>query len=119
MQPIQGHEATTRVDAGNPLVLRSLQLSEKGRGMIELSAALDKLQAALVTLESAAEARLGVGNASAQADALIKEMRAERDGLASELEAVRAEAAALEEVTDEVSGRLDGAIAGIRDVLEG
>ncbi len=85
--------------------------------MIELSAALDRLQAALVTLDSAVDSRLAAGNGSN--DALIEEMRAERDGLAAELEVVRAEAAALEEVTDEVAGRLDGAIAGIRDVLEG
>ena len=87
--------------------------------MIELSAALDRLQAALLTLESAAESRLARGDGGAEAEALIEEMRAERDALAAELETVRADAAALEEVTDEVSGRLDGAISGIRDVLEG
>ena len=50
---------------------------------------------------------------------MIEQLRAERNELAAELEQVRAEAASLEQVTEEVSGRLDGAIAGIKEVLEG
>ena len=87
--------------------------------MSELSAALDRLMAALVTLESAAETKLSSDNGAAEAEALMAELRQDRDRLAAELETVRSEAVALEEVTDEVAGRLDGAISGIREVLEG
>lgn len=87
--------------------------------MKQLNAALDRLQTALEGLESAAEVRLAQGGDSSEASGVIEQLRGERNELASELERVRAEAASLEQVTDEVSGRLDGAIAGIREVLEG
>jgi len=90
--------------------------------MTQLSGALDRLSTALGSLESAAESRLvqaAEGEGTAEAEALIAELRADRDQLAAELETLRAESTALEEVTDEVAGRLDGAISGIREVLEG
>ncbi len=99
--------------------------------MNELSASLDRLQAALETLETAVERRLSaavetaggdedaVAEANAAAEATISRLQAERDQLAEELNLVRSEAAALEEVTEQVAGRLDGAIAGIKEVLEG
>ena len=94
----------------------------KGHEMEQLYVSLDRLQAALEALESAAEVRLaaglGEGNPS-EADGVIEQLRTERNELAAELESVRAEAASLEKVTEQVSGRLDGAIAGIREVLEG
>lgn len=90
--------------------------------MTQLTSALDRLSAALVTLESAAESRLelgqGAGEDQAGLEAAMEELRADRNRLAAELETVRAESIALEETTDEVAGRLDGAIAGIREVLE-
>lgn len=87
--------------------------------MSELSAALDRLSAALVTLESAAESKLASDDGAAETAAMMADLRQERDQLAAELETVRADAVALEEVTDDVAGRLDGAISGIREVLEG
>ncbi len=87
--------------------------------MEQLIAALDRLQTALETLETAAEARLARGDGLADAEGVIEELRAERNELASELETLRSEAVSLERVTEQVSGRLDGAIAGIREVLEG
>jgi len=92
---------------------------KKGRRMTQLESALDRLLASLVTLETAAEARLANDDGSGEAEALIEELRADRDRLALELEAVPAESVALEQVTDEVAVRLDGAISGIREVLEG
>lgn len=99
--------------------------------MNELSASLDRLQAALETLESAVEQRLvaavaesaggddeAMAEANAEAEATIARLQTERDQLAEELRLVRSEAAALEDVTEQVSGRLDGAIAGIKEVLE-
>lgn len=83
-----------------------------------LNAALARLETALNTLEEAAETRLA-GNGLDDAEGVIEQLRKERNELAAELEAVRTEAASLERVTEEVSGRLDGAIAGIREVLEG
>jgi len=83
-----------------------------------LNAALARLETALNTLEEAAEARLA-GSGLDDAEGVIEQLRKERNELAAELEAVRTEAVCLERVTEEVSGRLDGAIAGIREVLEG
>ncbi len=103
--------------------------------MNELSASLDRLQSALGTLETAVEHRLAaamaagadgddvaveaVVEARAAAEATIARLQTERDQLAEELNLVRSEAAALEEVSEQVAGRLDGAIAGIKEVLEG
>lgn len=97
--------------------------------MNELSAALERLEVALETLESAAEYRLSLPVAEAddegasaeslaETEAALEALRAERDQLAVELAQVRADAAALEQVTDDVAGRLDGAIEGIKEVLE-
>jgi ABC-type transporter Mla subunit MlaD len=94
-----------------------MKILRKGEEMEQLSASLDRLQAALEALESAAEARLARG--AGETEGVIEQLRAERNELAAELEQVRAEAASLEQVTEEVSGRLDGAIAGIKEVLEG
>jgi len=96
-----------------------LRILRKGSGMEQLYASLDRLQAALEGLESAAEARLAAAVGPEDSDGVIEQLRAERNELATELESVRAEAASLEQVTEEVSGRLDGAIAGIKEVLEG
>jgi len=87
--------------------------------MEQLNASLDRLQTALGGLESAAEARLARGEGTAEAESVIEQLRSERNELAAELEQVRAEAAALDQASEEVSGRLDGAIAGIKEVLEG
>jgi predicted nucleic acid-binding Zn-ribbon protein len=87
--------------------------------MEQLNAALDRLQSALEGLEGAAEARLASAGDADEAQGVIERLRGERNELATELEQVRAHAASLEKVTDEVTGRLDGAIAGIREVLEG
>lgn len=86
--------------------------------MEQLSASLDRLQAALIGLESAVESRIQQGESlREEAVGALEQLQAERDNLAAELEAVRADAAALEEVTDDVAGRLDGAIEGIKEVL--
>jgi len=87
--------------------------------MKQLNAALDRLQTALAGLDSAAEARLARSEGGTDADVVIEQLRSERNELAAELEQVRAEAAALDQASEEVSGRLDGAIAGIKEVLEG
>jgi len=87
--------------------------------MEQLSAALDRLQAALESLEEAAETRLARGDGLADAEGVIVDLRAERNELATELETIRGQAASLEQVNQQVSSRLEGAIAGIREVLEG
>jgi hypothetical protein len=87
--------------------------------MEQLNASLDRLETALEALESAAESRLAREAGGEDADGVIEQLRAERNELAAELESVRTEAASLERVTEDVSGRLDGAIAGIKEVLEG
>lgn len=96
-----------------------LGILRKGPEMEQLYASLDRLQAALEALESAVEVRLAQDVDAPDADGVLEQLRTERNELAAELESVRAEAASLEQVTEQVSGRLDGAIAGIREVLEG
>lgn len=96
-----------------------LGILRKGPEMEQLNASLDRLQAALEALESAAEVRLADSADAPDVDGVLEQLRTERNELAAELESVRAEAASLEQVTEQVSGRLDGAIAGIREVLEG
>jgi len=96
-----------------------MTILRKGEEMELLNAALARLEKALDTLESAAEARLAETGGLDDAEGVIERLRKERNELAAELEAVRNEAASLEQVTEEVSGRLDGAIAGIREVVEG
>ncbi len=87
--------------------------------MTQLASALDRLLASLVTLEAAAKTKQERGTGDAQAQPELEQLRADRDRLSAELDTLRSESIALEEVTDEVAGRLDGAIAGIREVLEG
>jgi hypothetical protein len=73
--------------------------------MTDLKAAQDRLEKALVRLETAVARPRGNGAAD--------------DALKGELDAARRHCAALEGRTGEVSQRLDDAIARIRTVLEG
>jgi hypothetical protein len=85
-------------------------MSRLDSAMARFAAALDKLDQALARRPAAA--RLD--------DALAKELRGlkeDRTRLASELERLNGEKVALEGFTDEVAGRLEGAIREIRAVL--
>jgi hypothetical protein len=73
--------------------------------MAELSAAVERLARAVNRLETAAQRR----NA---------QHRTDRTRLAAELAQAREEYAALADVTDRVSLRLDGAIDRLKTVLE-
>ncbi len=73
--------------------------------MTDLQAAQDRLEKALIRLETAAARPRGNGAAG--------------DALKGELDAARRHCEALEGRTGEVSQRLDDAIARIRTVLEG
>lgn len=75
--------------------------------MERFSSALDKLEARLNRYNSAAP----------QDNGELESLRADQARMSHELEQLKAERRALEDVTDEVAGRLDGAIREIRSVL--
>lgn len=76
-------------------------MSSKTIALPRTQAALERLAQSVITLETTL-AEGGGGNES----------------LVAELEAARAEQAALQQVVDLVTGRLDGAIGRLRTVLE-
>jgi predicted nucleic acid-binding Zn-ribbon protein len=85
-------------------------MSRLDSAMAKFSAALEKLETALV--KRPAPARLD--------EALTRELaglKEDRARLAAELERLNSEKVALEGFTDEVAGRLEGAIREIRAVL--
>ena len=86
-------------------------------GMATLEAATTRLMAALDRLE-----QLGASLALAQEDARrraaeISQLNAERETLLARIAELEEESRALAGVTEEVEGRLDGAIAEIRAAL--
>lgn len=87
-------------------------MSRLERAMERFSAALDKLEARL---------HRSVSNShqdSHQDNGELESLRADQARMNHELEQLKSERRALEDVTDEVAGRLDGAIREIRSVLE-
>ena len=78
--------------------------------MARFSAALDRLEASLVQRD----AKQRLDETLARELAALKE---DRGRLAAELERLNSEKVALEGFTDEVAGRLEGAIREIRAVL--
>jgi predicted nucleic acid-binding Zn-ribbon protein len=87
--------------------------------MSRLDSAIRRFNAALERLEAAARRKNG-GAASPFDDTLAKELNAlkeDRAKLADELTRLNVEKVALEGFTEEVAGRLEGAIREIRAVL--
>jgi len=82
-----------------------------------LELAQKRFQAALAAVEEAAS---GIGESldgAAQADQRLAELEAERDRLAARVAQLEDDIAALSGVTQDVEGRLDGAINEIRAAL--
>lgn len=85
--------------------------------MSRLELAQDRFRAALETLQNAAA---GVGenlDAAAKLPERVAELEAERDKLLARVAELEEEISALSSLTEEVEGRLDGAIGEIRSAL--
>jgi len=90
--------------------------------MTKIDSAINKFNTALDRLEQAASAHgtKSVAGPSAFEQEIVAELRAlkaDRARLAEELNRLNVEKVALEGFTDEVAGRLEGAIREIRAVL--
>jgi len=87
--------------------------------MTKLDSSMERFFQALDKLESAAERRKGDNVSAEQAQRELVALKEDRARLVSELEKAKIHNQALEDVTDEVSERLDGAITEIQGALEG
>lgn len=85
--------------------------------MSVLDEAMDRFSQALDGLESALNKRLAAQKSTGELDKELSALREDRARLQRELETLKGEYAKLEEVTDEVSGRLDGTIGDLKSAL--
>ena len=85
--------------------------------MSRLENAVQRFNAAADTLESRAAPLTGLKAALADSKARIAELAEERDGLLGRIAELEEENRALAAATEEVEGRLDGAIGEIRSAL--
>ncbi len=84
--------------------------------MSRLETAMEQFSEALEKLEAAARKRVPSGGTPQRE---LQALRDDRSRLAHELDHVKADVVALEQVNTEVEGRLDTAIRDIRRVLGG
>jgi len=85
-------------------------MAELAEAAASLSAALDRLDAVLVPLDDAQQRRV-------RDSAEIASLTHEREGLLARIAELEEEVRSLASLTEEVEGRLDGAIADIRTAL--
>ena len=85
--------------------------------MSRLELAAERLAKALDALEEVAIPLLKARESAAAAEAKVTRLDAEREGLVIRMAALEEDARALTGLTEEVEGRLDGAIAEIREAL--
>jgi hypothetical protein len=85
--------------------------------MSRLELAAERLAKALDALESAALPLVEARNSAARANERIAHLDAEREALLARVAALEEDAHSLSGLTEEVEGRLDGAIAEIRAAL--
>jgi transcription elongation GreA/GreB family factor len=86
-------------------------------GMSRLELTQKRLTQALESLEKAAELAARRGKAASAAEARAASLNGERERLLARIAELEDELAALSSVTQEVEGRLDGAIGEIRAAL--
>jgi transcription elongation GreA/GreB family factor len=86
-------------------------------GMSRLELTQKRLTQALESLEKAAELAARRGKAASAAEARAASLDGERERLLTRIAELEDELAALSSVTQEVEGRLDGAIGEIRAAL--
>ena len=97
--------------------LRSACDSDNEMGMSRLELTQKRLTQALESLEKAAELAARRGKAVSVAEARVASLDGERERLLARIAELEDELAALSSVTQEVEGRLDGAIGEIRAAL--
>lgn len=85
--------------------------------MSRLELAAERLAKALDVLELAAQPLLEARDSAAAAEARIARLDAEREQLVARVTSLEEDARSLSGLTEEVEGRLDGAIAEIRSAL--
>ncbi len=85
--------------------------------MSRLELAAERLTKALEALDSAVLPLIGARESAAAAQAKIAQLDGEREQLVARVAALEEEARSLSGLTEEVEGRLDGAIAEIRAAL--
>ncbi len=85
--------------------------------MSRLELAADRLKTALESLEQALETGAARSADAARLAVRVAELEAERERLLARLATLEDENAALSGVTEEIEGRLDGAIGEIRAAL--
>lgn len=86
-------------------------------GMSRLELTQKRLTQALESLEKAAELAVRRGKAASAAEVRAASLDGERERLLARIAELEDELAALSSVTQEVEGRLDGAIGEIRAAL--
>ncbi len=86
-------------------------------GMSRLELAQKRLTQALESLEKAAELSVKRGKAASVAEARINALTGERERLQARIAHLEDELAALSSITQDVEGRLDGAIGEIRAAM--
>ena len=83
-----------------------------------LHKAFDRLESAARALKDRAQGDgAGAGSDPGSDNAALDALRAERDRLAGELETMRKDHAALEQVTETASTRIDAAVARLKSTL--
>ena len=85
--------------------------------MSRLELAADRLKGALESLEKAASPLKAGAAGTAKLQGRVADLEAEREHLLARIAALEEELAALSGLTEEVEGRLDGAIGEIRAAL--
>ena len=97
--------------------LRSGCDSDNDVGMSRLELTQKRLTQALDSLEKAAELAARRGKAASVAEARVAALDGERERLLARIAELEEELAALSSITQDVEGRLDGAIGEIRAAL--
>jgi predicted nuclease with TOPRIM domain len=86
--------------------------------MSKLDSSMERFFKALDTLEASVNRQAVQGKSAEKIEREMAALSEDRSRLAQELDELKAQYRKLDEVNDEVSGRLDGAIKEIQGVLE-
>lgn len=85
--------------------------------MASLDAALNRLAIAVDALEARLPGALAAGKPSQQAADQLAALKAENEGMQEEIERLRAEVRALDDLHDDISAKLDNAIREVQLVI--
>lgn len=85
--------------------------------MASLDAALNRLAIAIDALESRLPGALAAGKAPRETEEELAKLRTERSGMQEEIDRLRAEVRALDDLHDDISSKLDNAIREVQLVI--